>query len=259
MFPFQVIGPADTTWYFPIDVGVKGFKATGVFIPQGFAYAEMVDVILYFHGNKQGDFQTINQYWNGKLHNILLREDLIASGKNALLVAPTLGENPGHGLSGNADLGIFGSPGAGTTYLGQVMDWLGTYEPRYALNCLTPKVRRVVLAGHSGGGNPIHLQMESMKASICELWCFDVVYGDVSDWIKFAYYNPTKRLTFYHAIQSLDSLKQLIKLKQTTDMGMMQMGGSRPLDNLEIIKGADEHFRCLTGNFRNQAKRSRCF
>ncbi len=217
-----------------------------------------MNVILYFHGNKQGDFQTINQYWHGQLHDILLREDLNAASKSALLVAPTLGENPGHGLTKNDDLGIFGQPGTGTAYLNEVMDWLGKYDPRYALNCVTPRVRKVVLAGHSGGGNPIHLQMDSMKAQICEIWCFDVVYGDVSDWVQFAYYNPTKRVTFYHAIQSLGSLAELIKLKQTTDMGMMQMGGSRPLDNLEIIKGASSHFPCLTNNFRAQVKRSRC-
>ena len=258
LFPKPGKGPADRTWYFPIDVGVKGFKTTGVFIPQGFGYAQEVDVILYFHGNKQGDFKTINEYWNGNLHSIQLREDLNGAGKSALLIAPTLGENPGHGLTGNDDLGNFGKPGTGTAYLDEVMDWLGKYEPRYAQNCVTPRVRKVILAGHSGGGNPIHLQMDSMKAKVCETWCFDVVYGEVSDWIRFAFYNPTKKVTFYHAVQSLDSLAKLIKLKQLTDTGMMLSGGSRPLDNMEIIKGASEHFHCLTDNFRTQVRRSRC-
>jgi hypothetical protein len=255
LFPKATVGPSDRTWYFPIDVGVSGFHATGVFLPDGFSYGDEVDVILFFHGNKQGDFKTINEYWNGKLHNIVLRDDLNTSGKNAILVAPTLGENPGHGMRGNADLGIFVNAGAGLTYLDEVMDWLGKYEPTYANKCVVPKVRKVILAGHSGGGNPIHLQMESMKIKLAEIWCFDVVYGNVADWIHIAHFNPTKRVTIYHAIQSLDSLKELVKLKDAKDKEAAA-GKGRPLDNLEIIKGGNHHFPCLTDNFLPQAKRS---
>ncbi|MFO1372277.1 MAG: hypothetical protein U1F42_07745 [Candidatus Competibacteraceae bacterium] len=253
-FPFvleqaKTFGPADVTWYFPI--ALPKTNPTGVFIPQGFGNPKEVDVILYFHGNKLGEFDTINQYWSGKLHNIALRDDLNASGKRALLVAPTLGENSGHGMGGNPALGIFGTPGGGNCFLDHVMQWLGKYEPRYSLNNIVPQVRSVVLAGHSGGGNAIHLQMEAMKAKISEIWCFDVVYGDVNDWVDFARFNPTKRLTFYHAVQSLDSLKNLIRLKEVTEIQF-----PRSLDNLKIIKGGSDHFPCLTDNFRSHAKQS---
>ena len=132
------------------------------------------------------------------------------------------------------------------------MDWLGKYEPRYVQSCVTPRVRKIILAGHSGGGNPIHLQMDSMKAKVCEIWCFDVVYGKASDWIDFARYNPTKRMTFYYAIQSPDDRADLISQKQKADQG------KQPLDNMEIIKGGSHHFPCLTDNFRPQVKRSGC-
>ena len=114
----------------------------------------------------------------------------------------------------------------------------------------------VVLVGHSGGGNPIHLQMDSMKSKLAEIWCFDVVYGNVADWIHVAYFNPTKRVTVYHAIQSLDSLKELVKLKAAKDKEAAA-GKGRPLDNLEIIKGGNHHFPCLTDNFLPQAKGSK--
>jgi len=254
LFPFQSIGPADVTWYFPIDVGT-GFKATGVFIPQKFNYAEQVDVILYFHGSKLKEFQTINDYWGGNVEHITLRQDLNDSGRSAILIAPTLKEDPGYS---NDQLGNFANPGFGLTFLDEVMDWLGKYEPRYALNCVKPRVRNVVLSGHSGGGNAIHHQLESMKTKVCEVWNFDVVYGEVSDWVSFAYYNPTKRLTFYWAVQSPGARKQLIELKDITNLGMLQMGLARTIDNLEIFQGAAHHFPCLTDNFVKQARRSRC-
>jgi hypothetical protein len=254
LFPYQVIGPADTTWYFPIDL--PGTNPTGVFIPQGFAYGSQVDVILFFHGNKRGEFSTVNQYWGSAFpYKVTLREDLNAAGKSALLVVPTMGSAPGHALTGNPDLGIFGKPGGAECFLAHVMQWLGTYDPHYSLNKakVIPQVRNVVLAGHSGGGSPIHIQMESLKAKVCEIWCFDVVYYTLSDWMAFAVYNPTKRLTFYHAVQSLNALRELKKLKELTEMGL-----HRALDNMQIIDAGKHHYPALTNNFRNQVKTSKC-
>lgn len=252
-FPYQTIGPENTTWYFPIALPMT--SPTGVFIPKGFAYEQKVDVILYFHGNKvvegNRDFQTIYQYWHGNVYNVKLREDVNSAGKHALLVAPTMGDYPGYAMSGNADLGIFGTPGGGNCFLDHVMEWLGKYEPRYSLNNVTPQVRKVMLAGHSGGGNPIHIQMNPMKAQVCEIWCFDVVYGTVSDWVDFAVYNPTKTLTFYHAVQSLPSLRKLIKLKEDTEKAR-----GKPIDNLKINDAGKHHYPALTNNFRNQVKMS---
>src|SRR5947209_13920920 len=55
---FPAIGPADTTWYFPIALDKT--NPTGVFIPPGFSFGKEVDVILYFHGNKQGLWDNIS-------------------------------------------------------------------------------------------------------------------------------------------------------------------------------------------------------
>jgi len=254
LFPYQVIGPADATWYFPIEL--PGTSPTGVFLPQGFSYGSQVDVILYFHGNKRGEFSHINQYWgSGFPYKCTLREDLNAAGKNAILVAPTMGSAPGHALYGNPDLGIFGQPGGAACFLDHVMQWLGNYDPHYSLKNpkVIPTVGKVILAGHSGGGSPIHTQMESLKAKICEIWCFDVVYYDVTDWMSFAYYNPTKRLTFFHAVQSLGALKELKKLKEITEMGL-----HRSMGNIQFIDAGNHHYPALTNNFRNQVKGSTC-
>ena len=251
LFPFQSVGPGAATWYFP--TALPATSPAGVFIPQGFGYPEQVDVILYFHGNKDGSFHTINQYWHGDYHKIALREDLVASRRDALLVAPTMGFFPGHGLRGNSDLGIFAQPGGGDCFLDHVMAHLNKYDDHYASKGVTPKARNVVLAGHSGGGNAIHLQLEPMKARVCEAWCFDIVYGDVNDWVDFAVRNPSKILTFFHAIQSLDSLRELVRLKAKTEATL-----KIKLDNLRIIDAGNDHFAALTNNFLPQLKATKC-
>ena len=114
--------PPGKTWYFPIRLDAA--HPTGVFVPQHFVApkdGKKVDVILFFHGNKVGKFgvspnTNINYYWSGKYEyngsflKINLRQDLNTSRMNALLVAPTMGASPGHGLSSNDDLGIFNRP-----------------------------------------------------------------------------------------------------------------------------------------------------
>lgn len=245
-------GPAGTTWYFPIALSKT--SPTGVFVPSGFTYPNEVDIILYFHGNKDGAFQNINQYWHGDYNSITLREYLNASGKQALLVAPTMGYYPGHMLWGNPDLGVFGSSGGGDCFLHHVMAWLGKYDDGYASREVVPTVRKIVLAGHSGGGNGIHAQMESMKERICEIWCFDVVYGNVSDWIDFASRNPTKPMTFYHAVQSSDSFKDLSALKDATET-KKQIN----LDHVKLIEAGNHHFPALTNNFRDRVNATTCF
>ncbi len=106
-------GPSRVTWYFPI--ALPETNPTGVFLPNGFGYPRELDVILFFHGNKQGLWKTINQYWHGDIMNITLRENVNDSGKNAVLVAPTMGDVPGHGSIQNADIGIFREAGGAGT------------------------------------------------------------------------------------------------------------------------------------------------
>ena len=90
-------GPADVTWYFPI--ALKGTNPTGVFVPKGFGYEADVDVILFFHGNKivdkHRDFTFINEYWQGSMNKVSLRDDLNKAGKRASLWRRRWATSPG--------------------------------------------------------------------------------------------------------------------------------------------------------------------
>jgi len=178
MFPYPPpIGPGTATYYFPLNLGLPdgNGNATGVFFPSGFAFPDKFNVILYFHGHKQGDFKTINQYWAGKLHNIRLRHDVNESGKQVVLIAPTMGESPGSAL--NADMGIFRDPGGADGFLAEVARWIRKYVPQYIAKGVTPGIGNIVLAGHSGAGAILSQQAKTMKSHICEVWGFDSMYA----------------------------------------------------------------------------------
>jgi hypothetical protein len=91
-----------------------------------------------------------------------------------------------------------------------------------------------------------------MTALVCEKWCFDVVYGNVKDWWSFASFNPTKPVTFFHAVQSLPDLAALKKL--TADQEAL----GNKVNNLRFVDAGNQHYPALTNNFLDQIKASKC-
>lgn len=177
--PSDFAGPAEATYYFPIEVMPKGQdNATGVFFPSGFKFPDKFNVIVYFHGHKAGEFKTINEYWNGRLHNLYLREDINATGKQVVLIAPTMGAKPGSGI--NVGMGIFADPGAADSFLAEVVRWIRKYVPQYAAKSRAPEIGNIVLAGHSGVGGILSQQVRTMRSAVSEVWGFDTMYGQGS-------------------------------------------------------------------------------
>jgi peptidoglycan hydrolase-like protein with peptidoglycan-binding domain len=92
--------PAGTTLYVEIDLqivdkfGITAPTVTGIFIPDGYAPSQTADLILYLHGHKAEALrrQGIDQYWNSQRFPYgALREHINDSGRNVILVAPSLG------------------------------------------------------------------------------------------------------------------------------------------------------------------------
>lgn len=281
MFPFQVLGPGTATYYFPIPL--DRCNPTGVFFPEGFRFPDKINVILYFHGHKLGEFKTINQYWAGELHSIRLRHDINEAGKQAVLIAPTLGEFPGSSL--NPDMGIFRQPGGGDVFLAEVARWIRKYVPQYVAKQVTPQIGNIVLAGHSGAGGILSQQAKTMKSHICEVWGFDSMYGqgyegqgknakpiDVPG-------NWTKTATEHHTLEfdSLWGVIPLPKLRPTTRFFFYWAGtspGANARDLQERVRkaglsnvtieanvhtGGKYHFHTLTANFKKRVAAASCF
>src|SRR5262249_43257468 len=101
-----------------------------------------------------------------------------ATGKQAVLVAPTMGAAPGSSI--NPGMGIFANPGAADGYLAEVVKWIGKYVPQYVKKKKGPEIGNIRLAGHSGAGGILSQQVRTMRSPVCEVWGFDTMYGQGS-------------------------------------------------------------------------------
>ena len=208
--------PPAGTFYVEInlDLGKLAKPITGIFFPVGFRPVPQVDLILYLHGYKKDQNErwypnlAIDQYWTNSsfpFYYFPLREGVSDCGKNAVLVAPTLGPKSEAGnLIGEFD-----------RYLDQVISAIATYGPFQNKN-QSAQLGNIILASHSGGGSPM-LRIATSKnryaANISECWGFDCLYSGYKDnirkpenklftqperWIKWAKFNPAKKLFIYY-------------------------------------------------------------
>ncbi len=155
---------------------------TGIFIPDKYSPQKAVDLILYLHGNKNSipNYDaSIAEYWDGWKHPLFaLREVINASGKNVILVAPTMGVlNQAGNLVDRGGL---------DSYMAKVLEALVTYGP-YKNRSLD--IGTLVLAAHSGGGKIMRELATSGNTAadkIRECWGFDSLYGDIDPWLGWA-------------------------------------------------------------------------
>jgi hypothetical protein len=184
--------PPAYTLYVDIRLGgeASAKPMTGIYVPEGYRTQSKVDLILYLHGFK-GDFPktSIDYYLKSRFP---LREPVLESGKNVILVAPTLGPR--------SQTGSLVRPGGLDNYLGQVMKALATHGPYRAGE---PSLGNLILACHSGGGWPMRqLAVGSARAAanIRECWGFDCLYnqGDETAWASWVRSGSNRRLFVYY-------------------------------------------------------------
>jgi Putative peptidoglycan binding domain len=220
--------PPGTTLYLDIRLGGErpARPMTGVFIPAGYRPQPQIDLVVYLHGHKsQHPRVAIDEYWNlSRFPYWPLREELNVTGKNVVLVAPTLGPR--------AEAGGLVRPGGLDTYLNQVLAALREYGP-YKNAEQAPEIGSIILACHSGGGYPMR-QLVGLKdraaARIRECWAFDCLYnrGDPQLWASWARARPDARLFVHYQISTAPNSQQL-----------QRMG----LPNVAVERSPNEHNR----------------
>jgi hypothetical protein len=198
--------PGQRTLYLEIPLG-KWPPVTGVFFPAGYNYnLGSLNLLIYFHGDRfpgsacQG-VKDIQEYWAGELFPLRqLTND--SKSEKAILVAPTLGPRPGAG-------GLTSAEKWGDLvdkmnwYLDQVACGIAAYGPQAqagkpsAAGVPTPipdaTIRRIVLAGHSGGGAPMLALANQLTSgssfdagALKQCWGFDSLYQGAEPWLKLA-------------------------------------------------------------------------
>lgn len=209
----QETSAAGTTLYVNIDLGIvdafgtPAAPMTGIFIPSGYKPGATADLILYLHGHKWPKERklSIDQYWDPRRFSFrAYREGVAASGRNLILVAPTLG--------GRSEAGRLVAAGGLDTYLAQVLAAIAAYGPRRGGSA--PTLGSLVLACHSGGGLPMRRLAGGGSAAagrIREAWGFDCTYnhrhgagfpGDDTFWADWARSHPNSRVYIYYIANS---------------------------------------------------------
>lgn len=193
-----------TTLYLKIDLGKSNYPLdfTGVYIPAAFDAAKPVDVVLYLHGMTHafpGSNAKMNIYWNAHnaQYDLRLREEVEASGRNVVFVAPSLGKSP------NASSNLLSSISDGLDrYLNTVKQALHerVVQPRFPGR--TVDFRAVILCAHSAGGQQMRMIATAKNPiygpRIAECWGFDSLYGGMRKWLGFAEKNKDKKLYIYY-------------------------------------------------------------
>src|SRR6185295_19012684 len=156
-----------------------------------------IDVILYLHGHRTAIPGTQRSIWAYLKHKCWpLREHLAASGKAAVLIAPTLGPRSECGT-------LLARDG-----LDRYLDGVLAASRGYWSGGATPAIRHLILAGHSGAGAPMRTLASSgnrYAAQIKEVWGFDCTYSAMNDvdakgWATWARNAPQSRLFIYYLV-----------------------------------------------------------
>ena len=138
-------------------------NTVALFIPKGFRPTERVDFVVHFHG------------WNntvaGTLTHYRLVDQLVASGKNAVLVVPEGPVNAPDSSGGKLD-----EPGGFARFMGEVLGVVAQL-PEFAARG-QPAIGRIILSGHSGGGEVIAeiIDHGGLQRNADEVWLFDALY-----------------------------------------------------------------------------------
>ncbi len=199
------------THYLPIRLNTVVLPKVGAYVPSRYAPTEIVNVIVYLHGNiifpqsgnatcgtDPGRFQAkgIESYLDTPLFRCL-REGLEDSGAHAILVAPTLSKSFGSNSPSYA-------PRYGNLDSANKFDFLVNQAVTHlvAKQALAPNLRigHVILAGHSAGGVAmikILAATNTLKAQIGECWGFECLYFGTDTWRAWLKANPGKAFRHY--------------------------------------------------------------
>jgi len=140
-----------------------------IFIPKGFRESDKIDFVIHFHGWKNHVEAVLGQYH--------LVEQLIASGRNAVLIVPQGPYDAPDSFGGKLE-----DPDGFRRFLAEVMQ---TLKERSRLKKKDFALGRIVLSGHSGGYEVISaiLDRGGLTDHVKEVWLFDSLYAQTDKFL----------------------------------------------------------------------------
>jgi hypothetical protein len=158
-------------------------NTVALFIPQGFRPTATLDFVIHFHGWTNTVATTLRTFH--------LVEQLVASGKNAILVIPEGPSNAPDSFGGKLE-----DADGFKRFMAEVIATLRTradFEPQDF------SVGRIILSGHSGGYRVIAgiLDRGGLGKNADEVWLFDALYGRTDSFLAWADRTHGRLLNIY--------------------------------------------------------------
>ena len=172
-------------------------STVAIFIPKGFRENGPIDFIVHFHG------------WNntvaGTLSQFQLVEQLVASGKNAVLVVPEGPRDAPDSFGGKLE-----DTNGFKNFMSEVVETLRTRSILKKTN-FTPG--NIILSGHSGGYHVLSAIVDHGGLPVKEVWLFDALYGGTENFLAWSDRQAGRLLDIYtdHGGTSNETVR-LIKL-----------------------------------------------
>lgn len=156
-------------------------SSVALFIPKGFRPTDSVDLVVHIHG------------WSSNIDTALgghlLPQQLVASGKNAILVVPEGPRNAPDFFWGKLE-----EPGGFQHFIEDVTGYLFR-----AGKTTTRNIGSVILSGHSGAYHSISyvLKQGGMPETIREVYLFDALYGQKEQFVRWVDHSQRKMVVIY--------------------------------------------------------------
>ena len=158
-------------------------STVAIFIPKGFRETGRVDFVIHFHGWLNSVAGTLNSF--------KLVEQLIASGKNAVLVVPEGPHNAPDSFGGKLE-----DRDGFKNFLAE----LGTtLRQRAVFKAKDFSVGRIILSGHSGGYRVMAaiLDRGGLPRNADEVWLFDALYAGTDKFLAWSDSQRGRLLNIY--------------------------------------------------------------
>jgi hypothetical protein len=154
-----------------------------IFIPRGFRAQDRVDFVVHFHG------------WRNHVEKVLshyeLVDQLIASGRNAILVVPQGPYDAPDSFGGRLE-----DAGGFKRFMDEVVERLRQDgSPSFG----HVQAGRIILSGHSGGYHVMSAIVDhgGLSDRIREVWLFDALYGQTEKFLAWADHENGRMLNIY--------------------------------------------------------------
>jgi hypothetical protein len=239
---------AGTTYYSDSESKLGTWRRpTGIYLPPGAeTRGGFIDMLLYLHGHLVSSPQQLFE-----TDGVAVRKQVLASGKNVVLVAPWLGRGPGQAFA-NGVSSITG--GWGELYINDVLNALVPPSPPKKRDlfdtALVPgvRLRHLVIACHSGGGQAMRNLVGTLgryRSNLKACWGFDCLYGindqDANFWYEWSRSKDGRPLYISFGNSTIHESIKLYLMKEgiATNRGARSNIDGPAVDSIDVEIGID--------------------